>query len=85
MSNEKVIKTMTVYPVSYFTDSGTQINSLWSHNPGDDVVSWVGEAIEVEVFFPELGNKQKEKQIAALEAKLNALREAVVEVPELTI
>jgi len=85
MTNEKVIKTITVYPVSFFTDSGRQIDSLWSHNPGDNVVSWVGEAIEVEVSFPQLCDLKKNEEIEKLEARINALREAVVEVPELTI
>ncbi len=85
MSNEKVIKTMTVYPVSYFTDSGTQLDSLWSHNPGDRVVSWVGEPIKVEVSYPQLGDLKKREQIEKLEAQLNAMREAVAEVPDVTV
>lgn len=63
-----------VWPVSFFSEAGNQIDVLWDYRPsGDRFV--VGEPITVDATHPEsLGDDQKKARIQALEAKLAELK-----------
>jgi hypothetical protein len=75
------MKTVThlLYPISYLDNSGEQVDTVYTWNPGRTVSSqgwFIGEPITVSMQHKELGPEAMAAKIAALEAELAELRSA---------
>ena len=71
------MKTIThkLWPISYVSNEGKQVDTLYSFNPGDICPEYyVGDAIEVEVQHPaEMSDEHRIAQILKLRAQLAKL------------
>jgi hypothetical protein len=71
-----MVITKKVWPVSWVSDDGKQMNSIWDMCPGDKY--WVGEPVELTFDYPDdLAAKVRAAKILELQAKLAALQEVV--------
>ena len=71
----KVVK-HELWPVSYIDDSGKQVDTVWTFEPGGSEFH-VGEVFYVETLHPiDLLPEAKASKIARMEAALEALRDA---------
>jgi hypothetical protein len=73
----KVVK-HTLYPVSYLTNTGEQMDVVWQHDPSKHSKDeyFVGEAFTVELIHPvTMGEEAKQAKIAELEKELAILKE----------